>query len=49
LRFRFENHELDGELRELTRDGVRIPMQPQVFDLLLFLVEIATASSARTT
>ena len=39
MRFRFENHELDGELRELTRDGVRIPMQPQVFDLLLFLVE----------
>jgi TolB-like protein len=39
LRFRFENHELDGELRELTRDGVQVPMQPQVFDLLLFLVE----------
>jgi TolB-like protein/Tfp pilus assembly protein PilF len=39
LRFRFENHELDGELRELIRDGVRIPLQPQVFDLLLFLVE----------
>ena len=39
MRFRFWNHELDGDLRELTRDGVRIPMQPQVFDLLLFLVE----------
>jgi TolB-like protein len=39
LRFCFENHELDGELRELTRHGVRVPMQPQVFDLLLFLVE----------
>jgi TolB-like protein/Tfp pilus assembly protein PilF len=39
LRFRLENHELDGELRELTRDGGRIPIQPQVFDLLLFLVE----------
>lgn len=39
MRFRFENHELDGELRELTRDGVQIPLQPQVFDLLLFLVE----------
>jgi TolB-like protein/Tfp pilus assembly protein PilF len=38
VRFRFENHELESELRELTRDGVRIPMQPQVFDLLLFLV-----------
>ncbi|MGZ2659690.1 winged helix-turn-helix domain-containing protein, partial [Escherichia coli] len=39
MRFRFENHELESELRELTRDGVAIPMQPQVFDLLLFLVE----------
>lgn len=39
MRFRFENQELDGELRELTRDGDVIPMQPQVFDLLLFLVE----------
>ena len=39
MRFRFENHELDGELRELSRDGVRIPLQPQVFDLLLFLVQ----------
>jgi TolB-like protein/Tfp pilus assembly protein PilF len=39
LRFRLENHELDGELRELLRDGVRIPLQPQVFDLLLYLIE----------
>jgi TolB-like protein/Tfp pilus assembly protein PilF len=39
VRFRFENHELESELRELTRDGVVIPMQPQVFDLLLCLVE----------
>ena len=38
MRFRFDNHELESELRELTRDGVRIPMQPQVFDLLLFLI-----------
>lgn len=38
MRFRFENHELESELRELTRDGVLVPMQPQVFDLLLFLV-----------
>ena len=39
MRFHFANHELDSELRELTRDGVRIPVQPQVFDLLLFLIE----------
>jgi TolB-like protein/cytochrome c-type biogenesis protein CcmH/NrfG len=38
-RFCFENHELDSELRELTLHGVAIPMQPQVFDLLLLLVE----------
>jgi len=39
VRFRLGNHELDGELRELTRDGVIVPVQPQVFDLLLCLVE----------
>ena len=39
MRFRFENHELESELRELARDGVAVPMQPQVFDLLLFLIE----------
>ena len=39
MRFRLGNHELDGELRELTRDGVIVPVQPQVFDLLLCLVE----------
>jgi DNA-binding winged helix-turn-helix (wHTH) protein len=39
VRFRLGNHLLDGELRELTRDGVAVPVQPQVFDLLLFLVE----------
>ena len=38
MRFRFENNVLDGELRELTRDGERVPLQPQVFDLLLYLV-----------
>ena len=39
MRFRFENHELESELRELTRNGALVPLQPQVFDLLLFLVE----------
>lgn len=39
MRFRVDNHELESELRELSRDGVAIPMQPQVFDLLLFLIE----------
>jgi TolB-like protein/Tfp pilus assembly protein PilF len=39
VRFRFENHVLDGDLRELTRAGAIVPLQPQVFDLLLYLVE----------
>ena len=30
---------LDCELRELTRDGAPVPLQPQVFDLLVLLVE----------
>ena len=38
MRFRLGNHELESDLRELTRDGVMIPVQPQVFDLLLCLV-----------
>lgn len=38
MRFRFENNVLDGDLRELTRDGAAVPLQPQVFDLLLYLV-----------
>ena len=39
MRYRLDNHELESDLRELTRDGVAIPLQPQVFDLLLFLVQ----------
>lgn len=38
MRFRFENNVLDGDLRELTCDGAAVPLQPQVFDLLLYLV-----------
>jgi TolB-like protein/Tfp pilus assembly protein PilF len=36
--FRFENQALDGDRRELRRDGALIPVEPQVFDLLLYLV-----------
>jgi len=39
LQFCFENHVLDSNLRELRRDGEPILLQPQVFDLLLYLVE----------
>ena len=38
MRFRFENNVLDGDLRELTCGGAPVPLQPQVFDLLLYLV-----------
>ncbi|MHC2804243.1 DNA-binding winged helix-turn-helix (wHTH) protein [Bradyrhizobium diazoefficiens] len=38
MRFCFENNVLDGDLRELTCAGVAVPLQPQVFDLLLYLV-----------
>ncbi|MFT4118617.1 winged helix-turn-helix domain-containing protein [Bradyrhizobium sp.] len=38
MRFHFENNVLDGSLRELTCNGVAVPLQPQVFDLLLYLV-----------
>ncbi len=38
MRFFFENNVLDGDLRELTCAGAAVPLQPQVFDLLLYLV-----------
>ncbi|WGD52041.1 winged helix-turn-helix domain-containing tetratricopeptide repeat protein [Bradyrhizobium sp. CB1650] len=38
MRFRLENHVLDDGRRELTCDGLTVPLQPQVFDLLLYLV-----------
>ncbi|WP_027549646.1 winged helix-turn-helix domain-containing tetratricopeptide repeat protein [Bradyrhizobium sp. Cp5.3] len=38
MRFRLENNVLDADRRELTCDGAAVPLQPQVFDLLLYLV-----------
>ena len=38
MRFRFENQLLDLDRRELTRDGARISLEPQAFDLLAYLV-----------
>ncbi len=38
MKFSFENQILDAELRELRRDGELIPVEPQVFDLLLYLM-----------
>src|SRR5688500_9990711 len=39
MRVRFENHSLDSERRELTRDGVSLHLTPKAFDLLSLLVE----------
>src|SRR5258708_4262534 len=39
VQFVFDNHTLDAERRELLRGGAPIPVQPQVFDLLVYLVQ----------
>ncbi|HEY7842726.1 MAG TPA: winged helix-turn-helix domain-containing protein [Bradyrhizobium sp.] len=39
MRFLFENHVLDVARRELSCAGEGVPVEPQVFDLLLYLVE----------
>jgi DNA-binding winged helix-turn-helix (wHTH) protein len=38
LQFRFENHVLDLERRELTRGREPIALEPQVFDLLVLVL-----------
>lgn len=39
MRFSFHNHILDTDLRELRRGGGIVPLQPQVFDLLVHLLK----------
>ncbi len=39
MQFHFSNHVLDVDLRELTRCGESVGVEPQVFDLLTYLVE----------
>ena len=39
MQFRFENHLLDVDRRELRRGAELIEVEPQVFDLLLYLVQ----------
>ena len=39
MQFHFSNHVLDSAVRELTRDGQIVAVEPQVFDLLMYLVE----------
>jgi len=39
VKFNFDNHFLDTDLRELRRGGDMVAMQPQVFDLLVHLLK----------
>jgi TolB-like protein/Flp pilus assembly protein TadD len=39
LLFLFNNYALDNEHRELRADGALVPVEPQVFDVLVFLIE----------
>ena len=39
LRFIFADHTLDIDLRELRRGAIPVPVEPQVFDLLIYLLE----------
>ena len=39
MKFAFEGLELDLAVFELRRDGVPVPMEPQVFDVLAYLVQ----------
>ena len=39
VQFHFANHVLDAGVRELTRGGQNVAVEPQVFDLLVYLVK----------
>ena len=39
MQFFFSNHSLDIDRRELARGGESIAIEPQVFDLLVYLIE----------
>ncbi|MBV8824619.1 MAG: winged helix-turn-helix domain-containing protein [Hyphomicrobiales bacterium] len=39
MQFRFNNHTLDTELRELRRGREQVAVEPQVFDVLVHLIE----------
>ena len=49
MQFHFSDHVLDAGLRELTRAGEAIAVEPQVFDLLIYLVENRDRVVLRTT
>ena len=39
MQFLFDNHTLDTDRRELRRGSMPIAVEPQVFDLLIYLVQ----------
>src|ERR1700704_2982657 len=39
MKFLFDNHALDTDRRELRRGSERVAVEPQVFDLLVYLVQ----------
>ncbi|HET7850183.1 MAG TPA: winged helix-turn-helix domain-containing tetratricopeptide repeat protein [Pseudolabrys sp.] len=39
MKFLFSNHALDTDRRELRRGSEQVPVEPQVFDLLVYLVQ----------
>ena len=39
MRFLFGDHVLDTALRELSRGGEQVELEPQVFDLLVYLLQ----------
>jgi DNA-binding winged helix-turn-helix (wHTH) protein/pimeloyl-ACP methyl ester carboxylesterase len=39
VRYFFEDYQLDSGARELTRHGRTVPLEPQAFDLLAYLIE----------
>ena len=39
MQFRFGDHSLDTDRRELRRGGALVALEPQVFDLLVYLVQ----------
>ena len=46
--YRFEDFTLDGDRRELCRGSEIVAVEPQVFDVLEFLVSTASVWSAMT-
>jgi DNA-binding winged helix-turn-helix (wHTH) protein len=39
MQFHFENQTLDSDRRELWRNSELVALEPQVFDLLLYLIQ----------